>query len=134
MGRLICVPGGDACLYHRFAHLVEGEDQVFLTNVYGYTVNPTKACFESWLSLLDNFSFDKRTPYFNLLVPTAETTCYKFLLDKLMRSGEVRVLPYGSVMPPPPLVFHEGVGVEPAHWCCRGTLDCLPSCPCQTSA
>lgn len=50
-------------------------------------VDGSKGAWSSWLSLLTDFNFDRRTPYFNLLVPTAETTKYSFLLEKLMRSG-----------------------------------------------
>lgn len=53
-------------------------------------VDGSKGSWSSWLSLLTDFSFDRRTPYFNLLVPTAETTKYSFLLEKLMRSGAWR--------------------------------------------
>jgi len=77
---------------YRFSYLLEGEDEVFLTNVYGYSVDPAKACFVSWLDQLETFNFDKNTPYFNILVPTAETTSYNFLLDKLMRSGQHSIL------------------------------------------
>ena len=68
--------------------MLEGEDEIFLTDVYGFTVDPDKAEWRTWLTLLEDFKFDKSTPYFNILVPTSETTKYNFLLDKYMRSGK----------------------------------------------
>ena len=33
------------------------------------------------------FTYDKSVPYFNILVPTGETTCYSHLLKKLVADG-----------------------------------------------
>lgn len=43
-------------------------------NVYGMAVDLKTAEFVPWTSLIDPFVFDTDQPYFNIMVPTADTT------------------------------------------------------------
>ncbi|CAM9568719.1 unnamed protein product [Heterosigma akashiwo] len=59
----------------------------FLEDPFGYAVDAEAMAFVPWASLMDGFAFDLATPYFNLLVPTDETTRYKYLLSRTLLSG-----------------------------------------------
>lgn len=43
-------------------------------DVYGMAVDLKNAEFTPWTGLIDPFVFDKDQPYFNIMVPTADTT------------------------------------------------------------
>ncbi|CAN0503682.1 unnamed protein product, partial [Ectocarpus sp. 8 AP-2014] len=43
--------------------------------------------FVPWTTLIEQFVFDKDEPYFNIMVPTADTTRYDYLLARLTRGG-----------------------------------------------
>ena len=45
-------------------------------NVYGMAVDLKTAEFTPWTALIDQFVFNKDEPYFNIMVPTADTTRY----------------------------------------------------------
>jgi dynein heavy chain len=55
--------------------------------VYDYCVSAQLESFVSWASLMPPFLYMPSTPYFNILVPTGETTCYEFLLKVLLANG-----------------------------------------------
>merc|ERR1719204_3041706 len=40
-----------------------------------------------WSSRVDNFSYDPETPYFNILVPTADTTKFRYMLQHISSIG-----------------------------------------------
>lgn len=52
----------------RFAYLG------LLQNAYGMAVDLKAAEFTPWTTLIDPFVFDKNQPYFNIMVPTSDTT------------------------------------------------------------
>lgn len=63
-----------------------GSGSPFLKDVYGMTVDLKTAEFIPWTTLIERFVFDKDEPYFNIMVPTADTTRYDlfFLLNNFL--------------------------------------------------
>ena len=53
-----------------------GSGSPFLKDVYGMAVDLKTAEFIPWTTLIERFVFDKDEPYFNIMVPTADTTRY----------------------------------------------------------
>lgn len=51
-----------------------GSGSPFLRDVYGMAVDLKTAEFVPWTTLIEQFVFDKDEPYFNIMVPTADTT------------------------------------------------------------
>lgn len=51
-----------------------GSGSPFLKDVYGMAVDLKTAEFIPWTTLIERFVFDKDEPYFNIMVPTADTT------------------------------------------------------------
>lgn len=51
-----------------------GSGSPFLKNVYGMAVDLKTAEFIPWNSLIERFVFNKDEPYFNIMVPNADTT------------------------------------------------------------
>ncbi|CAM9194153.1 unnamed protein product, partial [Hapterophycus canaliculatus] len=64
-----------------------GSGSPFLKNVYGMAVDLKSAEFIPWTNLIDRFVFNKDEPYFNIMVPNADTTRYDYLLGRLTRGG-----------------------------------------------
>jgi dynein heavy chain len=52
--------------------------------VYDYWLDADTVQFVHWDKRVAPFTYDIRTPYFNLLVPTADTTKFTFLLNTLL--------------------------------------------------
>lgn len=46
--------------------------------------NESQKCFLDWESRLEPFKFDREMPYFELLVPTIDTTKYSHVLENLI--------------------------------------------------
>ncbi len=55
--------------------------------IYDMYLDLNKKEVRSWQSLLPDFRYDTDVPYFNILVPTVETTKYRYVLDRLMNAG-----------------------------------------------
>ena len=55
--------------------------------VFDYCVSAEQQSFVPWSSLMPPFAYVPGMPYFNILVPTGETTCYDFLLKVLIANG-----------------------------------------------
>eukprot|EP00736_Rhodelphis_marinus_P004047 Rmarinus@m.11564 len=55
--------------------------------VYDYAVDPTFRKFVPWTELVPNFRYDPAVPYFNILVPTTDTTRLRFLMDTMLKKG-----------------------------------------------
>jgi dynein heavy chain len=55
--------------------------------VFDYCVSAEQQSFVPWSSLMPSFAYVPGMPYFNILVPTGETTCYDFLLKVLIANG-----------------------------------------------
>ena len=60
---------------------------LFDGEVFDYFIDFQKKEFRRWTDILAEYKFKKEIPYFNILVPTADTVKYKFLLDKLISGG-----------------------------------------------
>ena len=43
--------------------------------------------WEDWTNIIEDFQYDPATPYFNILVPTADTTRCNYMLELLMTNG-----------------------------------------------
>jgi dynein heavy chain len=71
----------------RFISFLPDECVTFLQDVYGHVMDEEKSAFVPWADLMSDFKFDVATPYFNIIVPTIETTRYNFILKKLMCGG-----------------------------------------------
>ena len=55
-------------------------------NVFGFYLDNISGdfAFKSWNEMIQEFVFEKETPYFNLLVPTIDTVRYSFLIEWLL--------------------------------------------------
>ncbi|KAH9121803.1 hypothetical protein LEN26_010526 [Aphanomyces euteiches] len=56
-------------------------------NVYNYAVDDANAKWISWILRTPHFTYDPRASYFSMLVPTQDTTRFRFLLERLMSNG-----------------------------------------------
>jgi dynein heavy chain len=59
----------------------------FENEVYDYYCDFAKKEFKPWSDQVTPFEYDKNLPYSSILVPTADTVKFKFILDKLLRGG-----------------------------------------------
>ena len=59
----------------------------FEGEVYDYFIDFTKKEFKPWKDKVPSWSYNKDVPYFNILVPTADTVKLKFMLEKLIKGG-----------------------------------------------
>ena len=57
-------------------------------SIYDYCIDDDVCQFVTWLKRVPNYEYDSKLPFFNILVPTADTVRYKYVLDKLMRTGQ----------------------------------------------
>jgi len=64
-------------------------------DVFDYVFDVQSVKWVSWAASVPKFVFDPNEAYFNILVPTAETVKYTFMLDALL-SGERNVLMMGE--------------------------------------
>jgi dynein heavy chain, axonemal len=58
-------------------------------DVYDYYPDYSRKEFKLWgeMDKLKDWKYDRSVPYFNILVPTADTAKFRFMLEKLVRSG-----------------------------------------------
>lgn len=66
-----------------------------MDNVFNYFVEPTGAAFVPWSRAVPQFTYSMETPYFDLLVPTPETTKFSYLL-RLMALNKCNTLMMGE--------------------------------------
>jgi len=66
-----------------------------MDNVFNYFVEPTTAAFLPWSRAMGDFTYASNVPYFDLLVPTPDTTKYTYLLG-LLCSNKRNVLCMGE--------------------------------------
>ena len=59
----------------------------FEGEVYDYYCDFQKKEFRPWTEMITDYKYQKGLPYFNILVPTADTVKFKYILDKLMTGG-----------------------------------------------
>ncbi|GMH64114.1 hypothetical protein TrST_g1151 [Triparma strigata] len=71
----------------RFISLLPENCLEFLQNIYDYVMDEEKSMFVPWSDLMTDFTYAVGTPYFNIIVPTVETTRYNFVMKKLMCGG-----------------------------------------------
>lgn len=55
--------------------------------VFDFWPNFKEKKFSKWDEITPSFSFDKNQSFSNILVPTADTTKYKYLMEKLVLNG-----------------------------------------------
>ena len=74
-----------------FSHLVAPRFALLLQDLYGTYIDlcstPSFRSAKSWSTLIPTFQYDAKTPYFDILVPTIDTTRYKYILENLMSAG-----------------------------------------------
>ena len=75
----------------KFNDYIQGECQSLfqrctspLENVYDAAIDMENASWASWTSKTKPFQYDAKASYFSMLVPTADTTRYRYLLDQLL--------------------------------------------------
>jgi len=59
----------------------------FLQDVYSYYVDLATKEVKPWTNIMPTFQYDPAAPFFGILVPTVDTTRYRYLLNKLMNAG-----------------------------------------------
>jgi dynein heavy chain len=62
-----------------------GDGQTPGDDVYSFLVDVKTMTWTTWEALTPEFHYDMDKAYFSLLVPTSDTTRYKYLLDKLLK-------------------------------------------------
>lgn len=55
--------------------------------VYDYYPNYEEKAFKPWNDIMRDFKYNRETPYFNILVPTTDTTKYEYLMHKLVTNS-----------------------------------------------
>ena len=55
------------------------------TDVYGFRVDPEARTFTPWEVIMDEFVYDPTMPFFNILVPTMDTTRVRYIVKTLVR-------------------------------------------------
>lgn len=59
----------------------------FEGEVFDYYINFEKKEFRPWTELITEFKYNSEVPYFNILVPTADTVKFKSILSKLLKNS-----------------------------------------------
>lgn len=59
----------------------------FEGDVYDYFIDFEAKEFKNWNDVVPNFVFDSKVPFFNIIVPTADTQKFGFIINKLVSSG-----------------------------------------------
>ena len=74
-----------------FSQLVASRYAPLLQDLYGTYVDLSSSqsyrSVKSWSHLMSDFKYDPKTPFFGILVPTVDTTRYRYLLKSLMSAG-----------------------------------------------
>lgn len=74
----------------RFSQYIKGKILKFFSGfpyegeVYDYFIDFEKKEFHPWTELVKEFKYTEGMPYFSILVPTADTVKYKYVLEKLL--------------------------------------------------
>jgi len=55
--------------------------------VFDFCVSAAHSSFVTWTSMVPTFEYVKGVPFFDILVPTGETTCYEYVLGMLIAQG-----------------------------------------------
>lgn len=59
----------------------------FEGDIYDYFIDFEKKEFKSWNDVVPDFIFDSSVSFFNIIVPTADTYKFGFIINKLMAGG-----------------------------------------------
>lgn len=71
----------------RFSTTIVSRYNALLNNPYGSYIDVKTKTLHSWESIVSVYKYDPTLSFFSILVPTVETTCYRYLLDKLVKSN-----------------------------------------------
>jgi dynein heavy chain, axonemal len=74
-------------LFRRFSVHISVPYAMLLEEPYDHFVDLSRGALRSWADIQHPFNYDPHAPYFNILVPTVDTTRYRYLLDVLMKAG-----------------------------------------------
>ena len=66
--------------------LGSGRDSFY--DVFFNSVGKQKGTFQKWIDILQTFSYDANMPYFDLVVPTIDTTRYSYFAETLIRNKQ----------------------------------------------
>lgn len=72
---------------HRFSNVIHAKYAEIFADVYNVYVDLAAKEVKNWSHLLPEFKYDPTAPYFGILVPTTDTTRYRYLLQKLTNGG-----------------------------------------------
>ena len=61
-------------------------------DAYSCSVDLRRAAWLKWTQQLPPFAFDRSTPYFNIVVPTEDTTRYRHIVKTLVTNGHGTLL------------------------------------------
>lgn len=53
-------------------------------DLWSLYINLSARRMEPWTKVMPSFHYDPQTPFFDLLVPTQDTVCFTYILEKLM--------------------------------------------------
>lgn len=71
----------------RFGSLLASKYAMLLNDPYGNCLELYSREIKPWTLLMPVFKYDPTAPFFSILVPTMDTTRYRYILDKLMNCG-----------------------------------------------
>eukprot|EP01038_Epipyxis_sp_PR26KG_P008413 gene8413-11380_t len=71
----------------KFSGILSTKYSEILTDVYGYHIDLTARECKPWSTLIPTFKYEASTAFFSILVPTNDTTKYRYLLNHLMNAG-----------------------------------------------
>ena len=74
---------------NRFQTVLASKFQEFLfsSDIYNYFIDLAAKELKPWTAIIPEFKYDAAVPYFSILVPTMDTTRYRYLLHKLTNAG-----------------------------------------------
>ena len=71
----------------RFADVLTRRYQDLLNDIYGCFVDLSAKDIKPWGAIMQGYKYDPNEAFFSILVPTVDTTRYRYLLDKFMNSS-----------------------------------------------
>lgn len=72
---------------NRFQNVVSSRFPELLNDIYNVYVDLASRDIKTWSTLIPEFKYDPAVPYFSILVPTMDTTRYRYILQKLTSAG-----------------------------------------------
>ena len=80
-------PGFQVWLSSRFSSHLGKSFHALLAEPYNCFVDLANPGIKTWSEIKPSFIYAPDAPYFNILVPTDDTTCYRYLLNTLMSAN-----------------------------------------------